>query len=220
MWINRTYAHLHTEIQEFHKQLSWHINFSEILNAPSVVIHFSFIHQCYCELCIIMLPQLRDGRKSLKLVMPAHSELSTGILVNSFQFKAAEPWNPEFIRPPEIQTEPAWIESPAQEPLEHVDYSEPGAQIIATSLRFFTVVAKPHLLLEVKICDSRQDCGFYFVFYLILSDVIPQFCTVHTSRSCTMKSSCVESDALRKVGQEKLDPWYKSASNHRPNPPL
>ncbi len=35
-----------------------------------------------------------------------------------------------------------------------------------------------------------------------------------------MKSSCVESDALWKVGQEKLAPWYRSVSSHRPNPPL
>lgn len=43
---------------------------------------------------------------------------------------------------------------------------------------------------------------------------------VHTSRSWTMKSSFLERISLLKVLQELLRPWYKSASNHKPNRPL
>lgn len=42
---------------------------------------------------------------------------------------------------------------------------------------------------------------------------------VHTSRSWTMKSSFLERISLLKVLQELLRPWYKSASNHKPNRP-
>lgn len=51
-------------------------------------------------------------------------------------------------------------------------------------------------------------------------DVAIQLCTVQTSTSKTVKSSCVARGSLWKVGQGKLAPWYKSASNQRAKLPL
>ncbi|TNN35157.1 hypothetical protein EYF80_054669 [Liparis tanakae] len=42
------------------------------------------------------------------------------------------------------------------------------------------------------------------------------WCSVQTSRSSTLKSSCVERDLLLNVGQEKLEPWYSSTGRSRP----
>lgn len=68
--------------------------------------------------------------------------------------------------------------------------------------------------------SSESRCSSASLRAMRVSFSFHQLCTVQTSTSCTMKSLCVEREGLLKVGQEKLEPWYRSASSHRPNPPL
>lgn len=132
-----------------------------------------------------------------------------------------EQWDPEsqdFIQPAELagkdQTSITTKYSPRTSRTVfrlYVGWSVPGAQTVATILSGFVQEWLNHMYsLESRnsITPGRTVGSF------------SQFCTVQTSRSCTTKSSCVERDSLWKVGQEKLEPWYRSASSHRPKPPL
>lgn len=120
----------------------------------------------------------------------------------AISLKQQDPGWQDFIGP--LCTETTWIESPAQGPT--------GQGSACGRLWTRCTDDAPWDLVVARTTGSPLTSEFY-------SRSVQMFCTVQTSRSRTLKSSCVERDLLLNVGQEKLEPRYRSAFSHRPNPP-
>jgi len=121
----------------------------------------------------------------------------------AISLKQQDPGWQDFIGP--LCTETTWIGSPAQGPT--------GQGSACGRLWTRCTDDAPWDLVVARTTGSPLTSEFY-------SRSVQMFCTVQTSRSRTLKSSCVERDLLLNVGQEKLEPRYRSAFSHRPNPPL